>query len=224
VTLDTGLQGLRFDGRGLVPAIVQDAGDGTVLMLGYMNAEALDRTLSSGDVWFWSRSRAELWHKGETSGNFLRVVDVRLDCDGDTVLVRAVPEGPTCHTGARSCFSSTLPASNTHPADARDGGAVLAALFRTIEGRRRSPEPGSYTNHLLTQGVDRIARKLGEETAEVIVAAKNGDPAELAAEVADLLYHALVLLSAQGVSLDDVGRVLHQREGAPRRHKEPSPG
>jgi phosphoribosyl-ATP pyrophosphohydrolase/phosphoribosyl-AMP cyclohydrolase len=224
MTEETSLQQMRFDDHGLVPAIVQDADDGTVLMLGYMNAEAVERTCSSGDVWFWSRSRAELWHKGETSGNFLRVVEVRLDCDGDTVLVRAAPEGPTCHTGTRSCFETALPVSNAHVAGDRGGGEVLAELFRTIEGRRRNPEPGSYTNHLLTQGVDRIARKLGEETAEVIVAAKNDDPAELAAEVADLFYHTLVLLSAQSVSLDDVGRVLHQREGAPRRHKEPNAG
>lgn len=224
MTAESRIEGLRFDDRGLVPAIVQDATDGTVLMLGYMNAVAVELTLSSGDVWFWSRSRAELWHKGDTSGNVLRVVEVRADCDRDAVLVRAAPEGPTCHTGARSCFSAALPASNVHPAGDRSGGVVLSDLFETIEGRRHNPEQGSYTNHLLTQGVDRIARKLGEETAEVIIAAKNGHPEELSAEVADLFYHVLVLLSAQGVSLDDVGRVLRLREGAPRRHKEPDAG
>jgi phosphoribosyl-ATP pyrophosphohydrolase/phosphoribosyl-AMP cyclohydrolase len=191
-------------------------------MLGYMNAEAVERTISSGDVWFWSRSRSELWHKGATSGNYLRVVEVKPDCDGDALLVRAAPEGPTCHTGARSCFSDGSRIDDHQIAEGREAGAVLARLCQTIDGRRRQPEAGSYTNHLLAQGVDRIARKLGEETAEVIVAAKNDSPSELAAEVADLLYHVLVLLSARGVSLDDVGAVLRRREGAPRRHAEPS--
>jgi phosphoribosyl-ATP pyrophosphohydrolase/phosphoribosyl-AMP cyclohydrolase len=210
----------RYDEHGLIPAIVQDAAQGAVLMLGFMNAEALERTLSSGDVWFWSRRRAELWHKGSTSGNFLRVVEVRLDCDADTVLVRAIPEGPTCHTGRSSCFSTLLPAAAAHAEPTRTGGGdTLADLFRTIESRRAAPESGSYTNHLLTQGVDRIARKLGEETAELIVAAKNGRPGEVCAEAADLLYHTLVLLSATGVSLDDVGAELRAREGAPRRHQ-----
>ena len=218
---DSLLERLRFDDRGLIPAIVQDAHDGTVLMLGYMNAESIGQTLASGDVWFWSRSRGELWHKGMTSGNFLRVVEVRSDCDGDALLVRAAPDGPTCHTGARSCFSAGTAADMPESVEGRAGGAMLTRLFQTIEGRRRNPETGSYTNHLLTQGVDRIGRKLGEETAEVIIAAKNGNAAEVAAEVADLLYHTLVLLSAQGVSLDDVGDVLLRRESAPRRHREP---
>jgi phosphoribosyl-ATP pyrophosphohydrolase/phosphoribosyl-AMP cyclohydrolase len=215
---------VRFDKRGLIPAIVQDCRNEAVLMLGYMNEEALKRTQSSGQVWFWSRSRQELWHKGSTSGNYLRVESVRLDCDGDTVLVRAEPLGPTCHTGEPSCFAAELPAVCSATPATLHGGAVLDALFETIESRRRSPEPGSYTNHLLTQGVDRIARKLGEETAEVIVAAKNGSQAEISNEVADLFYHLLVLLSAQGVSLAEVAEVLRLREGAPRRHNEPSGG
>jgi len=214
------LRQIRYDDRGLVPAIVQDAADGMVLMLGYMNAESLERTLSTGDVWFWSRSRSELWHKGATSGNYLRVVEARLDCDSDTVLVRAIPEGPTCHTGNRSCFSTVLPPAVARDEPAPSGASTLSHLFSTIEGRRAVPEQGSYTNHLLSQGVDRIGRKLGEETAEVIIAAKNGKPQEIRAEVADLLYHTLVLLSATGVSLDDVGAELRAREGAARRHKD----
>jgi phosphoribosyl-ATP pyrophosphohydrolase/phosphoribosyl-AMP cyclohydrolase len=200
--------------------VVTDARDGAVLMLGYMNAEALARTLASGDVWFWSRSRGALWHKGETSGHYLRLVEARLDCDGDALLLRARPEGPTCHTGDRSCFSSRLPAAGAHAEPAAEGVAVLASLFATIEGRKAEPEPGSYTNHLLAQGVDRIGRKIGEEAAEVIIAAKNGSAVELARETADLLYHALVLLSAQGVSLDAVCAELAARVGAPRRHRE----
>ncbi|MDB5075383.1 MAG: phosphoribosyl-AMP cyclohydrolase [Chloroflexi bacterium] len=211
---------VRFDDRGLIPAVVQDAVDGTVLMLGFMNREALGLTISSGSVWFWSRSRRELWHKGATSGNFLRTVEARFDCDRDAVLVRAIPDGPTCHTGARSCFSEsqgTIPAAEE---PAPRGGEILGTLFDTIDGRREKPEPGSYTNHLLSQGVDRIGRKIGEEAAEVIIAAKNADPSELTAEVADLFYHAFVLMSAQGVTLDDVGVELRRREGAPRRHKD----
>ena len=211
---------IRYDDRGLVPAVVQDARDGTVLMVGFMNDEALARTLSGGDVWFWSRSRGALWHKGDTSGNFLRLVELRLDCDGDALLVRALPEGPTCHTGERSCFSSALQATAAHAEPSPVGSAMLDHVFATIEGRRADPEPGSYTNHLLAGGVDRIGRKIGEEAAEVIIAAKNESAAELAGEVADLIYHALVLLAARGVTLDDVAAVLAAREGAPRRHKE----
>jgi phosphoribosyl-ATP pyrophosphohydrolase/phosphoribosyl-AMP cyclohydrolase len=211
---------VRFDERGIAPAVVQDAGDGTVLMLGYMNREALERTLSSREIWFWSRSRGELWHKGATSGNIHRVVEVRIDCDGDTLLVKAVPDGPTCHTGTRACFAKTLWATNDFEPSRPSGGAVLDTLFETIEGRRSAPEPGSYTNHLLNEGVDRIGRKIGEESAEVIIAAKNSNTGELTSEVADLFYHTLVLLSAQGIALDDVGAELSRRESAPRRHKE----
>ncbi|HVC79368.1 MAG TPA: bifunctional phosphoribosyl-AMP cyclohydrolase/phosphoribosyl-ATP diphosphatase HisIE [Chloroflexota bacterium] len=211
---------IRFDDRGLVPAVVQDARDGTVLMLGYMNAEALAATRESGDVWFWSRSRSALWHKGETSGNYLRLVEILADCDADALVIRVLPTGPTCHTGARSCFGTALPASGTHPEPALSGGAILDHLNQIIAGRASTPEPGSYTNYLLTQGVDRIGRKIGEEAAETIIAAKNESTADLAGEVADLFYHALVLLVARGIGLDEVGAVLATREGAPRRHKE----
>jgi phosphoribosyl-AMP cyclohydrolase / phosphoribosyl-ATP pyrophosphohydrolase len=210
---------VRYDDRGLIPAVVQDARRGDVLMLGFMNADALARTLSSGDVWFWSRSRSQLWHKGDTSGNYLRVVEVRVDCDGDALLVRALPEGPTCHTGRSSCFSQIAPTENARPEPAPSGGEVLNALYQTILDRKRHPEEGSYTNYLLENGVDRIGRKIGEEAAEVIIAAKNAHAPEITGEVADLFYHALVLIGERGVTLDDVGDVLRQREGAPRRHK-----
>jgi phosphoribosyl-ATP pyrophosphohydrolase/phosphoribosyl-AMP cyclohydrolase len=211
---------VRFDDCGLAPAVVQDAGDGTVLMVGYMNAEALARTLETGDVWFWSRSRAALWHKGETSGNYLRLVELRVDCDGDALLIRAAPAGPTCHTGERSCFSGHIASSATHAEPSPRRGTALDALWAVIEDRRAHPEPGSYTNHLLAAGVDRIGRKIGEEAAETIIAAKNHAPGELRAEVADLLYHTLVLLAAEGVALDDVYAELARRHGAPRRHSE----
>ena len=211
---------VRYDDRGLVPAVVQNARDGTVLMLGFMSAEALARTLETGDVWFWSRSRSELWHKGETSGNYLRLVEVVADCDGDALLVRALPEGPTCHTGARSCFTNSLNGASFRPEPASSGGAVLDHLGSVIAGRKIAPEPGSYTNHLLDKGVDRIGRKIGEEAAETIIAAKNASTADLAGEVADLFYHSLVLLAARGLTLDDVGAILAAREGGPRRHRE----
>ncbi len=211
---------VRFDDRGLVPAVVQDARDGTVLMLGFMNAESLARTLETGDVWFWSRSRSELWHKGETSGNYLRLVEVVGDCDRDALLVRALPEGPTCHTGTRSCFAAPIGGANARPEPAPSGGAVLDHLASVIAGRKSSPEPGSYTNHLLDKGVDRIGRKIGEEAAETIIAAKNASTTDLAGEVADLFYHSLVLLAARGLTLDDVGAILAAREGGPRRHRD----
>lgn len=236
---EIGIEALRYDARGLIPAVVQDAGDGTVLMLGYMNAEALTRTVESGDVHFWSRSRGALWLKGETSGNYLRLVEMRLDCDSDALLIRAMPEGPTCHTGERSCFSRQLPSPAVHPEPLTaapgveapaSGAAVVEApvsaspataldrLWATIEARQAHPEPGSYTNHLLDAGVDRIGRKIGEEAAETIIAAKNDSPLELSREAADLFYHTLVLLAARGVSLPDVYAELEARHGAPRRH------
>lgn len=210
---------VRFDERGLAPAVVQDAETGAVLMLGYMDAEALSRTIASGDVWFFSRSRQALWHKGETSGHFLRLVDLRLDCDGDALLVRARPAGPTCHTGQASCFFRGVDGEERGPVPER---SALERLWAVIEGRRAEPEPGSYTNHLLDAGVDRIGRKIGEEAAETIIAAKNHTPQELAGEVADLLYHTLVLLAAEGVSLGAVHTELDRRHGAPRRHRDPA--
>src|SRR6185437_330855 len=211
---------IRFDDRGLVPAVVQDARDGMILMLGYMNAEALAATRESGDVWFWSRSRSALWHKGETSGNYLRLVEILADCDADALVIRALPAGPTCHTGARSCFSTPLATLDAHSEPAPSGGAILDHLNQIIAARALTPEPGSYTNHLLAKGVDRIGRKIGEEAAETIIAAKNESTADLAGEVADLFYHSLVLLAARGLTLDDVGAVLAEREGGPRRHRE----
>ncbi|MBI3979441.1 MAG: bifunctional phosphoribosyl-AMP cyclohydrolase/phosphoribosyl-ATP diphosphatase HisIE [Chloroflexi bacterium] len=187
---------IRYDERGLVPAIVQHAGTGEVLMLGYMNAEALRRTLESGEVWFFSRSRQALWHKGETSGNVLRLQGIRVDCDGDALLVQALPAGPTCHTGERSCFFRALPDERAQGEPAAAGPAVLAELFDVVEERWHSRPAGSYTAYLFEKGVDKIGKKIGEEAAEVIIAAKNGEPGPIAAEVADLWFHTLVLLAA----------------------------
>ena len=184
---------------GLMPAIVQDAASGEVRMLGYMNREALDATIASGKVTFFSRSKKRLWVKGETSGNLLHLVDVRTDCDGDAVLVRARPAGPTCHTGTDSCFGESEP---THFLDS------LEARLRT----RAAADPSdSYTARLMAEGVKRIAQKVGEEGVESALAAVAGDKAETTSEVADLAYHVTLLLIASGLSWSDVAAELGRR-------------
>lgn len=202
---------MNFDSNGLVPAVVQHARSGEVLMVGYMNQTALDQTLESGHVTFWSRSRQTLWTKGETSGNVLELVEIRQDCDSDALLVLAEPAGPTCHTGAVSCFYRTLDGA---PAEApAPAGAVVARLADIIAQRDAERPETSYTTRLLIGGVDRIGKKIGEEAAEVIIAAKNRAPDELRWELADLLYHSLVLLQEQGVSVEDVWHELRRRHG-----------
>ncbi len=202
------LGALRFGPDGLVPLIVQDAATGAVRMIGYANAEAVRRTLETGRVHFWSRSRQRLWMKGESSGNVLELLELRVDCDGDALLATVRPHGPTCHTGRASCFDTEpLVRLSALPETA----LVLDEVARVIAARASDPQPGSYTGALLAAGVDRIARKIGEEAAEVIVAAKNGEAEPLAQEAADLLYHLLVLLQACGVSAEQVWRVLRTR-------------
>ncbi|PDW02059.1 bifunctional phosphoribosyl-AMP cyclohydrolase/phosphoribosyl-ATP diphosphatase HisIE [Candidatus Viridilinea mediisalina] len=201
---------LTFDTNNLIPAIVQHARTGEVLMLGYMNETALKQTCESGLVTFWSRSRQELWTKGATSGHVLRLVTLRQDCDGDALLVLAEPEGPTCHTGARSCFYRDLeggPATSAAPP-----AAILGRLADLIQARRAtSSDEQSYTARLLNGGVDRIGKKIGEEAAEVIIAAKNGSHTELSYELADLVYHSLVLLESQNLPVEAVWRELERR-------------
>jgi phosphoribosyl-AMP cyclohydrolase / phosphoribosyl-ATP pyrophosphohydrolase len=197
---------LKFDERGLIPVIVQDARTREVLTLAYMNEESLARTIETGQTWFWSRSRNELWHKGETSGNTQSVVALHSDCDKDAIVVLVKPAGPACHTGARSCFDSTA-------AD-EDLGLLLNSLYELIESRERERPEGSYTTYLFNNGLDKILKKVGEESAETIIAAKNEDGARLTAEVADLVYHLLVLLVARGVSLDEITAELANRRGA----------
>ncbi|HEY1013307.1 MAG TPA: bifunctional phosphoribosyl-AMP cyclohydrolase/phosphoribosyl-ATP diphosphatase HisIE [Herpetosiphonaceae bacterium] len=206
---DTAMTSLKFDDRGLIPAIVQDAGSGEVLMLGYMNQEALDRTAETGLVTFWSRSRNELWTKGATSGNHLKLAGLRVDCDSDALLVLAEPVGPTCHTGARSCFASDL-AGDGQPAPPV-ASSIAGQLFALLRERDRERPAGSYTTYLLEKGVDKIGKKIGEEAAEVIIAAKNNDPDELRNEASDLLYHLFVLLLNQGLAPDAVWQTLRAR-------------
>jgi phosphoribosyl-ATP pyrophosphohydrolase/phosphoribosyl-AMP cyclohydrolase len=214
---------LKLDERGLVPVVVQDAGTGAVLMLAWMNAEAIERTLESGEAHFWSRSRGELWHKGATSGNIQRVTSLTADCDRDALLLRVHPAGPACHTGSTSCFFQPIleEKNGGQPATsnpARDEGASgpagafdLKALFAIICDRRDHPSPGSYTAQLFSQGEDEIVKKVGEEAVEVILAAKSQGEERLVEELADLTYHALVLLAARGLRPEDVMAELARR-------------
>lgn len=196
-------EAVKFDENGLVPAIVQDARTREVLTLAYMNQESLARTIATGETWFWSRSRKELWHKGETSGNTQAVVKLAHDCDHDAIVVLVEPAGPACHTGARSCF-------DLEPNAEVDAG-LLHELYNLIQSRQRERPAGSYTSYLFDKGLDKILKKVGEESAETIIAAKNDDPKQLVAETADLIYHLLVLLVARDVKLDDVRDELARR-------------
>jgi len=196
---------VRFDERGLIPAIVQNAKTREVLTLAYMNQESLARTIETGQTWFWSRSRNELWHKGETSGNTQQVVSLALDCDRDAIVVLVDPAGPACHTGARSCFDVAE--------DSIDLGRLLDGLYQLIESRERERPAGSYTTYLFNEGIDKILKKVGEESAETIIAAKNEERERLTSEVSDLLYHLVVLLVARGVSLEEIAKELKQRRG-----------
>lgn len=187
--------------NGLLPTVVQHSRTGDVLMLGYMNAEAYELTRRDKRVTFFSRSRETLWLKGQTSGNFLNVVSISVDCDGDSILVRAVPEGPVCHTGTRTCFGDT-PNPNL---------SFLATLSQTILERKADPQPKSYTSQLFASGVDRLAQKVGEEAVEVVIEAKNGNDSKLLDESADLLFHLMVLLESRDLSLADVADTLRRR-------------
>lgn len=200
---------LKYNDQGLIPAVVQHARSGEVLMLGYMNETALRQTQESGLVTFWSRSRQELWQKGVTSGNILRLVEIRQDCDGDALLVLAEPSGPTCHTGEQSCFYRTP--ENDFAGSQAPASAVLSQLADLIEGRKTADPSSSYTAKLLRGGPERIGKKIGEEATEVVIGAMKNDPDELAYESADLIYHLLVLLSHQGVTPEQVWAELAQR-------------
>jgi len=203
---------IRFDDRGLVPAVVQDAADGQVLMVAWMDEEALRLTRETGRVHFWSRSRGMLWPKGATSGNTMDLREIRVDCDADTLLLLVDPAGPACHTGQRSCFYRRLGEPAAPPVPVPQGDeSVLHELFATILDRQADPRPGSYTARLLAAGEDAILRKVGEEALEVILAAKGEGDERLVAESADLLYHLLVLLAARGLSLAGVEAELVRR-------------
>ncbi|MFN8393084.1 MAG: bifunctional phosphoribosyl-AMP cyclohydrolase/phosphoribosyl-ATP diphosphatase HisIE [Bacteroidia bacterium] len=193
---------IDFDkGDGLVPAIVQHAHTREVLMLGYMNPEALNHTHETGHVTFWSRSKGRLWTKGESSGHFLKLVSARIDCDGDTLLIMALPQGPTCHNGTSSCWGEG------------DATGFLHQLEAVIHDRRDNPQEKSYTASLLARGINKVAQKVGEEAVELVIEAKDNNRDLFLGEAADLMYHFLVLLAAKGVDLQEVEAVLQSRHG-----------
>jgi phosphoribosyl-ATP pyrophosphohydrolase/phosphoribosyl-AMP cyclohydrolase len=197
---------LRFNEQGLIPAIAQDYLDGTVLMLAWMNRESLQKTLETGEVWYWSRSRQELWHKGATSGHFQRVKGIRYDCDSDAILINIEQIGDiACHTGERSCFHQVDHEKQPPSAD------MLTEVFKVICDRRDNPSETSYTCKLLAGGDNKILKKIGEEAAEVVMACKDDNPTDIASEVADLFYHTLVALAAHQVDLREVYKKLQER-------------
>ncbi len=219
------IEQITWSAEGLVPAVVQDVLSKEVLMLAYMNRESLQKSLESGQTWFWSRSRNELWNKGATSGNTQQIVSLHYDCDGDTLLVKVRQNGPACHTGAYSCFyreagigsdSANSPTATTQtPQSAEDRFGPLSRLEATIAQRDAERPEGAYTTYLFDKGVDKILKKVGEETAEVIIAAKNRDRDELRCEAADLIFHLMVLLREQGIPFDGVLQELEFRNRKP---------
>ena len=196
---------LKFDEKGLIPAIVQDHYTKEVLTLAYMNAESLALTIAEQRTVFWSRSRQQLWRKGETSGNVQKVVSVTADCDGDALVVEVIKSGPACHTGAESCFFNPVYVSDEVKQFSWEG------LYRLIRGRRTQPKEGSYTTYLFEKGRDKILKKVGEECTEVIIAGGKRDKEETVFEISDLCYHVLVLMVELGISVEDITRELEKR-------------
>ncbi len=199
------IEELKFDDRGLIPAVVKDAVTGDVLMLAYMNKESLAVSLDKKLTCFWSRSREELWLKGQTSGNYQHIVSVSADCDRDALLIEVIPDGPACHLGTGSCFAYPLYESDSNRPFSVDG------LYKLIQGRKTEKKDGSYTTYLFEKGLDKILKKVGEESTEVIIAAKAEDRKETVYEIADLAYHVLVLMAEAGISPDDIFRELASR-------------
>lgn len=195
---------LKFNEQGLIPCITQDFYTNEVLMLAYMNIEAITKTLDSKKVTYFSRSRNELWTKGETSGHFQELKSMFYDCDQDTILVKVIQTGVACHTGERTCFFNEVVNEN-------DSSLIIDTLYNTILERYKTREEGSYTTYLFTEGVDKILKKVGEETAEVIIGAKNNSKEELIYETSDLVYHMIVLLVNQGVTINDIKSELLKR-------------
>ena len=215
---------IKFDKEGLVPAIIQDNNTLEVLMVAYMNKEALMLSLDTGKTHFWSRSRRKIWMKGETSGNVQEIVDISLDCDGDAILIKVKQTKAACHTGHKSCFYRQIDKKDLtfqetsdkvfDPSEvykSKDKASVLQKVYDIIVDRQKNPKEGSYTNYLFEKGIDKILKKVGEESAEVIIAAKNRIKGEVINEVADLLYHMMVMLVEQGIELDKIYDELHSR-------------
>ena len=206
------LNELKFDDKGLIPAVVQDNTTKEVLMVAYMNKETLKLTVETKKATFFSRSRNEVWVKGETSGNYLNVEKIKVDCDGDCLVVFASPMGPACHTNNRSCFFRTIE-NNSHDTDTSNGGVsdILMREQAEIIDRKNNPEEDSYTNYLFNKGEDKILKKVGEEAAEVVIAGKNRDKDEIKYETADLLYHLSVMLVDNGMTWNDIFEEMENR-------------
>ena len=202
---------MKLNEQGLIPAIAQHVETGEILMMGYMSPGALKRTLEGGQVWYYSRSREDLWHKGEVSGNYLNLKEAWVDCDSDTILMKVLPDGPTCHTGQPSCFFTPLEGMPQAFQSDETGPAILEELFSTIQERKRDLPESSYTAKLLQSGIGRVAQKVIEEAGETALAAAQNDTDSLPAEAADLLYHTLVLLAASGVTPNQVWEELRSR-------------
>ena len=198
------LDELKFDEKGLIPAIVVDDETGKVLTLAYMNRESLAISMEKKLTCFWSRSRQELWLKGETSGNYQHIVSITADCDGDALEVRVKKDGPACHTGEESCFHNPVLGENKEK-------FKLEGLYQLLQSRKRELPEGSYTTYLFQKGLDKILKKIGEESTEVIIAAKDNDPKETIYEISDLVYHVMVMMIEQGISLEDIRRELASR-------------
>ena len=196
---------LKFDENGLIPAIVVDVVDGKVLMLAYMNKESLEISINEGTTCFWSRSRKELWRKGETSGNRQHILSIKADCDRDTLTVLVKKDGPACHTGAETCFNDLVYSSGN------DAPFSLDSLMELLKGRKAELPEGSYTTYLFQKGIDKILKKVGEESTEVIIAGKANDKAEAIYEIADLTYHVMVMMTEMGISVDEVRAELASR-------------
>ncbi len=196
---------LNFDSKGLIPAVVTDAATGKVLMVAYMNRESLKISMEKELCCFYSRSRNELWLKGETSGNYQHIVSITTDCDRDTLLISVVPDGPACHLGTESCFEYPVFESESN------GAFSMEALMELIKGRKTNPKEGSYTTYLFQKGLDKILKKVGEESTEVIIAAKAQDRKETVYEIADLAYHVLVLMAEAGIEIEDIKKELAGR-------------
>lgn len=201
----TEIDQLKFDEKGLIPAVIVEAGTHQLLMVAYMNRESLKISMETGKTCFWSRSRQELWTKGETSGNYQHIVSITADCDLDTLKVVVEKDGPACHTGAETCFFNPVYQSE------EKSDFTLDALMELIRGRKTNPQEGSYTTYLFQKGLDKILKKIGEESTEVIIAAKDNDPKETIYEISDLVYHVMVMMIQQGISLEDIRRELASR-------------
>ena len=201
----TEIDQLKFDEKGLIPAVIVEAGTHRLLMVAYMNRESLKISMETGKTCFWSRSRQELWTKGETSGNYQHIVSITADCDMDTLKVVVEKDGPACHTGAETCFFNPVYQSE------EKSDFTMDALMELIRGRKTNPQEGSYTTYLFQKGLDKILKKIGEESTEVIIAAKDNDPKETIYEISDLVYHVMVMMIQQGISLEDIRRELASR-------------